>query len=78
MKRRVLMIAVTAVLLAGCGGRVAYKNPNASQAQQEQDYRECDFEAAKATGNLADKGDREDRMKDLVDKCMRARGYTPN
>lgn len=78
MKRMLLTAVVAAVLLAGCGGRVTYKNPNASAAQAEKDYRECDFEAAKATGNLADKGDREDRIKDLVDKCMRAKGYNPD
>ena len=61
----------------GCGGRTYYKNPNASSVQEEKDYNECDFEAAKATGNLPDKDGREDRTKELVDKCMKARGYSP-
>ena len=63
--------------LSGCGGRTYYKNPNASDVQEEKDYNECDFEAAKATGNLADKDSRSDRVKELIDKCMKARGYSP-
>jgi len=78
MKRFFLLCLCLAPVLGGCGGRTYYKSPNATPAQEEKDFRECDFESSKATGNLPDKDDRNDRVKELVDKCMRARGYAPN
>lgn len=71
-----LVLLVAALPVCGCGGTPSYNNPEATPAQTQRDYRECDFEAAKATGNLPDKSDREARVKELLDKCLRARGYT--
>jgi hypothetical protein len=78
MKLAAMTVLLVSLFACGCGGRTYYKNPNASSAQEEKDYRECDFEASKATGNLPDKSDRADRIKELVDKCMRAKSYTPD
>jgi len=77
MKYTAIGMLLLTLFACGCGGRTYYKNPNASDVQEEKDYNECDFEAAKATGNLADKDGRADRTKELVDKCMKARGYSP-
>ncbi|MGD9610903.1 MAG: hypothetical protein AB7U59_15980 [Desulfovibrionaceae bacterium] len=76
MRHTALIMMLLALVVGGCGGRTYYKNPSASPAQEQKDYSECDFEAAKATGNLPSKAEREDRLKELVDKCMKARGYT--
>lgn len=77
MKCLSLVLLSVSLFVFGCGGRTYYKSPTASSVQEEKDYNECDFEAAKATGNLPNKDDRTDRVKELQDKCMRARGYTP-
>ena len=72
-----LLAALTALPVCGCGGKTSYKNPEATPAQTQRDHSECDYEAAKATGNLPDTSERENRVKELFDKCLRARGYTP-
>lgn len=76
MKYTAWIMVLLSLATCGCGGRTYYKNPNASPSQESKDYSECDFEASKATGNLPNRSDREDRVKELVDKCMKARGYT--
>lgn len=75
--KRVMLIATTAacLLAAGCGSGARYVSPVKDQAQMEQDLAECDWEASRATGNLAQSGDRADRVAELVDKCMKAKGY---
>lgn len=68
MKRMAMVMLAGSLLVCGCGGgRTYYKNANASPAQESKDYSECDFEAAKATGNLPSKAEREERVKELVD-----------
>ena len=76
---KILMMALAlATLLAGCGGRTKYVNHDKAAAQEEQDYADCDWEASKSTAGLRDSSDREDRIKELIEKCMKSKGYKPN
>ncbi|MFP5238230.1 MAG: hypothetical protein ACLGQW_00215 [Acidobacteriota bacterium] len=59
----------------GCGGTPRYERSGATPAQQEQDNADCAWEAGKATGNMPSK-DREERLQELMDACMRAKGYS--
>lgn len=80
---RIRTLTLAAVVLAaalaagGCGGRAKYTHPYKDLAQEESDYSECDWEASKATGNVQKSGDRSERIDELIDKCMKAKGYRP-
>lgn len=73
---RIFLFAITFVLLTACGGRTVYMNPERSPQDEEKDYYDCLYEAQKATGNLDDSGDREDRIEEMIDSCMRSKGYS--
>ena len=77
VKRLVLVLAAVSLLLTACGGRPRFESPDRTASEEERDYSECDWEASRATAGLADSGERDDRVRDLVVKCMRARGYSP-
>ncbi len=66
-----------ALLLGGCGGKTVYTHPDFDKTQSEQDYHGCAFEAQKATGNLADDSSRKERVEEMIDSCMRSKGYSP-
>lgn len=70
-----LLLAAAALLLCGCGGREKYSKADAELTQEERDYDECDWEASRSVGSAVRDGDRTDRIEELVDKCMRAKGY---
>lgn len=70
-----LLFAVATVLTGGCGGREKYAKVDAELSQEERDYDECDWEASRSVGSTVKDGDRAERIEELVDKCMRARGY---
>jgi len=72
------VIALTAVLASGCSAKPMYESPERSQAQMERDFSDCDWEAARATGNVAKGSDRQARIEELLDKCMKAKGYKKN
>lgn len=78
---RVLLVTSLVCMLlmtAGCGaGRDVYHHPDLNAQDEERDYNNCLFEAQKSTGNLSDSDDREDRIEEMVDSCMRSKGYTP-
>jgi len=77
MKRTALFAAlVLALAAAGCGGRSTYTHPMKDAGQEKADYADCDWEASKATGNLQKSGERSDRIEELIDKCMKAKGYS--
>jgi len=68
---------VLAAVLTGCGaGREPFVHSERSPAEEQRDYQDCLFEAQKATGNLEDDGDREDRIEEMVESCMGAKGYS--
>lgn len=67
-------LLLACLMAGGCGGTPRYERSGATPAQQEQDNADCAWEAAKATGNMPGSG-REERLKELMDACMRAKGY---
>jgi len=69
------VLAAAALLLCGCGGREKYTKADAELTQEERDYDECDWEASRSVGSTVKDGDRIERIEELVDKCMRAKGY---
>jgi hypothetical protein len=69
-------VAGIVLLVGGCGGKPHFENPEKAPAQENADYSDCDWEASKATANLANTDERQDRITELVDKCMKAKGYT--
>uniref|UniRef100_A0A7C4EMR4 Uncharacterized protein n=1 Tax=Fundidesulfovibrio putealis TaxID=270496 RepID=A0A7C4EMR4_9BACT len=71
-----LLLAALAAGLGGCGASARYESPGKSQNQMQQDQAECEWEASKATGNLANASDRKDRLAEMLDQCMRAKGYS--
>jgi hypothetical protein len=73
-----LLAAVAAVAVSGCSAKPMYESPERSQAQMERDFSDCDWEAARATGNVAKGADRQARIEELLDKCMKAKGYKRN
>lgn len=74
---RIIGCLLIMVLLGACGGpRQPFVHPERSASQEQQDYQQCLFEAQKATGNLVDDSDREDRIEEMVDSCMHAKGYS--
>lgn len=74
----VLPALLLALLLGGCGGKTpVYTHPELGKVQAEQDYHGCVFEAQKATGNLADDSSRKERVAEMIESCMRSKGYTP-
>lgn len=75
---RMTLILALAAWLAGCGGKPRYESPEKSQVQAGRDQAECDWEASKATGNVPSSGERQERIKELIDKCMKAKGYAVN
>ncbi len=68
---------VAALAVGGCGGKSKYTHPSKGPDQEDADRAECDWEASKATGNVANGSDRSDRIGELIDKCMKAKGYRP-
>lgn len=73
--RFLLLLAAAALLLCSCGGREKYTKADAELTQEERDYDECDWEASRSVGSTVKDGDRIERIEELVDKCMRAKGY---
>ncbi len=72
--RRILILVALGLLLAGCGRKV-YVHPELTPAQEEQDYHGCKFEAEKSAGNLSDSSAYEERVKSMIDSCMKSKGY---
>lgn len=62
------------LLIGGCGGSARYERPGQDEARAEQDQAECLWKAEQATGNLPESG-RKERITQLVDACMKAKGY---
>ncbi|MBI4803773.1 MAG: hypothetical protein HY795_00895 [Desulfovibrio sp.] len=73
-----LVFAFAVASVFGCSAKPMYESPERTQAQMERDFSDCDWEAARATGNVAKGGDRQARIEELLDKCMKAKGYKKN
>lgn len=72
--KNIILIGITSVCLAGCVTMGEWQRMNTSEAQREQDMKECRYDADKATINLPafDKG--WDGAV-LFRQCMEVRGY---
>jgi hypothetical protein len=75
MRTLMLAVAACAALSASACGGTSYVNSQKSPAQRDQDLADCDWEASRSTGNMAAKGERKDRVQELIEKCMKAKGY---
>lgn len=76
LRRISLFVALVATLgLCACGGRTVFIHPERTSAEEETDFFDCQFQAQSATGNLADSSEREDRIEEITESCMRAKGY---
>lgn len=75
MRPKNVLILAAALLLWGCSGRDKYTKVDAELTQEERDYNECDWEASRSLGSAVKDGDRSERIEELVDKCMMAKGY---
>ena len=71
----ILLLCLFVLLLQSCGKRRSARMKKYGAKQTDQDYNECLFEVQKATGNLEDSRLRDDRIKEMVDICMRSKGY---
>lgn len=70
MKKFLVATAIT--LLIGCGH--PYCHPGKLTAQIDRDYKECEYEAEKYTGNMATGSSRETNRSRIISKCMEVRG----
>ncbi len=68
-----ILIAALLLLLIGCGH--PYCHPNKPTAQIDRDYKECEYEAEKYTGNMKTGTSRETNRSRIISKCMEVRGY---
>ena len=66
--------AFTVLSFMGCSG-TRYEHPEVSKAHVEEDNSDCEWEAARATGNLPKDSDYKKRSEELFAKCMKAKGY---
>lgn len=75
--RIVFVIVVTTALLAACAnGQVGgWVRPGTAQEQAIRDYKECDYEATKATAGVTDACLRQCGQIEVLRKCMELRGY---
>lgn len=75
MKTSIACLLLGLLLLTPACGRHVYTSSSRSAEQEERDYNECAYEAEKATGNLSKKEDRSDRVENMIDLCMKSKGY---
>lgn len=73
--KTLLILSVAALLLCGCGGREKYGKVDTERTQEDLDYDQCDWEASRSVSAVPKDSDRQDRIEELVDKCMKAKGY---
>lgn len=71
---KTLLTLTLAATLAGCAS-FTYVKDGADHARMEQDLRECEFEAAKATAGMLNGFEQGWAKGELEIKCMRIRGY---
>lgn len=71
---KTLLTLTLAATLAGCAS-VVYVKEGADHAKMEQDQRECEYEASKATAGIMNGMEAGWAKGELEIKCMRIRGY---
>jgi hypothetical protein len=76
MKKEFAIVVTTAILAACASGQVGgWVRPGTSQEQAIRDYKECDYEATKATAGVTDACSRQCGQVEVLRKCMEFRGY---
>jgi hypothetical protein len=71
---KVIWIAALGLALSGCGsGEWVKPGGGGSQA----DFDECKYEAEKAIAVVRDPFERAFRKQELMESCLRLRGYSP-
>jgi hypothetical protein len=70
------LIVAACVLLAGCVVLGPWTQPGKTDAQAQQDLRECEYDAAKATAGTINAMQAGWEQGSLETQCMRVRGYT--
>ena len=79
----VLALAGT-LMLTGCVAKKTFTKPGLTQTQWSQDLAECEYEVALSTQNVnygytstfAQALDQALRRRDLIEMCLKVRGYT--
>jgi hypothetical protein len=61
-------------LLSGCVA-MTWRHPERTEAQMQQDMRECEYEAIKATAAIINSFEAGWMKGDIQRKCMEVRGY---
>jgi hypothetical protein len=88
---KLLVLAVITILVSGCAGPTVYFKPGNNAHREKQDFAECEFEAAKATGSapsgsitgynlsntIANDISTGVRRGEIKHACLVARGYSP-
>lgn len=76
MKKAFAIVVTTAILAACASGQVGgWVRPGTSQEKAIRDYKECDYEATKATAGVTDAYSRQCGQVEVLRKCMEFRGY---
>lgn len=75
MGRTFAVLILLALVCAACGAK-PWVHAERTETQALRDQYECRYEAEKATGNLADNSDREERIESMIESCMRSKGYS--
>ena len=80
-----LGIFVLALALSGCAEKVIWIQPELTNTEAQRQFAQCEYESTAATQNV-DYGfrsifgqalDQGMRRKDLMEKCLRAKGFSP-
>ena len=77
MLRRFVAVAFLALsaLALGCAGSGPHSD-NVPQATVDADYNECESRAFVSTALIQSPGEAEARQQEIVDECMKERGYS--
>lgn len=80
--KTVLSTLALAMVLSGCASKIVYSKLGATQEDYNRDTAQCDYETSASAGEgglftpLGDELDRMGRKRNLMAKCMTARGWT--
>jgi hypothetical protein len=77
--RRSIAVLVAATMVSACASQQAHVGgwlrAHTAQEKAVQDYKECDYEASKATATVQDACSRVCEKSEVLSKCMEVRGY---
>lgn len=70
--RTCILAALLSLAITGC---TAWTRPDTTEDEFRQDLAECEYEATKATANLAPGYVQSSNKFDVKEECMRMKGY---